>query len=125
VEVVTESNSGLRQVSKPAGLLQGSPLSPLLANVYLDAFDRAARESRLARHFVRYGDDIAIFAATRQEAEAALNDAARILENLHLQLNREKTKLHHLSRGFNYLGEWLALGKKRFDNRRLKMENRS
>jgi group II intron reverse transcriptase/maturase len=111
VEAVTESRSGLRQVSKQQGLLQGSPLSPLLANIYLDAFDQAARQVGL--RFVRYGDDIAIFAATRQDAEAALDAADRILENLHLPLNREKTKLHHLSRGFNYLGEWLSLGKMR------------
>lgn len=115
VEVVTESNSGLRQVSKPEGLLQGSPLSPLLANIYLDAFDQAAREQGL--RFVRYGDDIAIFTATRPEAEEALDATARIFEKLRLPLNREKTKLHHLSRGFQYLGEWLALGKMRVGER--------
>ncbi len=115
VEVVTISNSGLRQVSQPQGLLQGSPLSPLLANVYLDAFDQAAREQGL--RFVRYGDDIAIFAATRPEADDALDAAARIFDKLHLPLNREKTKLHHLSRGFTYLGEWLALGKMRVGER--------
>lgn len=109
VELITESNSGLRQASKQQGLLQGSPLSPLLANIYLDAFDQAARQQGL--RFVRYGDDIAIFAATRQEADDALDAAARILEKLHLSLNREKTKLHHLSRGFNYLGEWFSLRK--------------
>ncbi len=111
VEVVTTSNSGLRQVSKPEGLLQGSPLSPLLANIYLDAFDQAARQQDM--RFVRYGDDIAIFAASRQEADDSLEAAARIFEKLHLPLNREKTKLHHLSRGFTYLGEWLSLGKMR------------
>lgn len=110
VEVVTQSNSGLRQVSKQQGLLQGSPLSPLLANIYLDAFDQEARRQGL--RFVRYGDDIAIFAATRPDADDALDAAARILEKLRLPLNREKTKLHHLSRGFQYLGEWLALGKR-------------
>jgi len=111
VEVVTTSNSGLRQVSKPEGLLQGSPLSPLLANIYLDAFDQAARQQDM--RFVRYGDDIAIFAASRQEADDSLEAAARIFEKLHLPLNREKTRLHHLSRGFTYLGEWLSLGKMR------------
>jgi RNA-directed DNA polymerase len=109
VDVITESNSGLRQASKQQGLLQGSPLSPLLANIYLDAFDKEARQQGL--RFVRYGDDIAIFAATRQEANAALDAASRIFEQLHLPLNREKTKLHHLSRGFKYLGEWFSLRK--------------
>jgi RNA-directed DNA polymerase len=58
VDVITESNSRLRQVSKQEGLLQGSPLSPLLANIYLDTFDKRAREKEL--RFVRYGDDIAM-----------------------------------------------------------------
>jgi len=116
VEVITESNSGLRQVSKQQGLLQGSPLSPLLANIYLDAFDQAARQQGL--RFVRYGDDIAIFSATRQEADDALDAAARILEKMNLPLNREKTKLHHLSRGLAYLGEWLSLGNRKVEERR-------
>jgi group II intron reverse transcriptase/maturase len=110
-EVITQSNSGLQQVSKQQGLLQGSPLSPLLANIYLDAFDKEARKQGL--RFVRFGDDIAIFATTRQEAELALDIASRILEKLHLPLNRQKTKLYHLSAGFNYLGEWFSLPKLR------------
>ena len=90
VEVIAESNSGLRQVSKPKlGLLQGSPLSPLLANIYLDDFDREMR--RLDLRFVRYGDDIAIFSATRPEAEATLEAATRILATLHMPINREKS----------------------------------
>jgi len=109
VEVIIESRSGLRQAKKQAGLLQGSPLSPLLANIYLDGFDRAARQQEL--RFVRYGDDIAIFARTRQEADLAMDTAVRILERMHLRINRDKTRLYHLGRGCKYLGEWLALEK--------------
>lgn len=110
VEVVTESRSGLRQITKPnRGVLQGSPLSPLLANIYLDIFDQELR--RLDLRFVRYGDDIAIFSATRPEAEEALDAAARVLEKMHLPINREKTRLLHVGKGFTYLGEWLVWGK--------------
>jgi group II intron reverse transcriptase/maturase len=112
VEVVTESRSGLRQVSRPGkGLLQGSPLSPLLANIYLHAFDLEMRRQNL--HFVRYGDDIAIFAHARPEAEHALAAAARVLAALRMPINRDKTRLHHLSRGFKYLGEWFSTRVKR------------
>jgi len=108
VAVVTESRSGLRQVSHPElGLLQGSPLSPLLANIYLHDFDLEMRHQNF--RFVRYGDDIAIFTRTRPEAQAALAAAALVLEKLYMPLNREKTRLHHLSHGFKYLGEWLSL----------------
>lgn len=106
VEVITQSRSGLRQTTKSnRGVLQGSPLSPLLANIYLDIFDQEMRRRDL--RFVRYGDDIAIFSATQPEAEAALAAAARVLEKMHLPINREKTKLHHVVKGFPYLGEWL------------------
>ena len=111
VEVYIESNSGLRQLIKPEGLLQGSALSPLLANIYLDEFDKTARDQGL--RFVRYGDDVALFAASQQEAEATLDAATRILERMHLPINREKTRLYHLSKGCQYLGEWLALQKKK------------
>ncbi len=116
VEIVTESNSGMRQVSKPErGILQGSPLSPLLANIYLDACDRAFR--RLHLRFVRYGDDIAIFSSTKPEAEAALATAVRLLEAMHMPVNREKTKLYHLREGFKYLGEWLSWRREKKENR--------
>ncbi|HEX9654129.1 MAG TPA: reverse transcriptase domain-containing protein, partial [bacterium] len=108
-EVITESRSGSQQISKPKGLLQGSPLSPLLANVYLDKFDKAARKREL--RFVRYGDDIALLTASREDAEQARDVAVQILERLHLQVNRDKTRVSHLARGCNYLGEWLALQK--------------
>jgi group II intron reverse transcriptase/maturase len=108
-EVITESRSGSQQISKPRGLLQGSPLSPLLANIYLDKFDRAARSREL--RFVRYGDDIAILTASRPEAEQARDVAVQIFERLHLQINRDKTKVYNLGKGCNYLGEWLALRK--------------
>lgn len=109
VEVVTESRSGMRQVSKQQGLLQGSSLSPLLANIYLDIFDKAARKKEL--RFVRYGDDIAIFAATHEEAENALDAAVRILERMQLHINKDKTRLYHVSKGCTYLGEWLVMQK--------------
>ncbi len=112
VAVVTESRSGLRQVSRPQqGLLQGSPLSPLLANIYLHDFDQDMRHLDL--RFVRYGDDIAIFVRTRQESEQALEAAARMLAALHMPINRDKTRLYHLNRGFKYLGEWLSLSRAR------------
>lgn len=109
VPVITESRSGAQQIAKSKGLLQGSPLSPLLANIYLDKFDKAARSRDL--HFVRYGDDIAIVTASRQEAEQARDVAIQMLERLRLQINRDKTRLYNLARGCNYLGEWMALEK--------------
>ncbi|MGH7450428.1 MAG: reverse transcriptase domain-containing protein [bacterium] len=81
------------------------PHRPLLRAVNRRIHDFAVR--KLLKRLLDV--DIAIFAATRAEADDALDATARILEKLHLPLNREKTRLHHLSRGFQYLGEWFAL----------------
>ncbi|MEK7726913.1 MAG: reverse transcriptase domain-containing protein [candidate division KSB1 bacterium] len=79
--------------------------------IYLDAFDRALRKLDLP--FVRYGDDIAIFLSSKEEAEATLATAARLLERMFMPLNREKTKVHHLGEGFKYLGEWFSWRKEK------------
>jgi retron-type reverse transcriptase len=55
------------QADRGVGLHQGSPLSPLLCNLYLDAFDRAMLA--LGYRPIRYSDDIAIPAADRGSAE--------------------------------------------------------
>src|SRR5580698_9131372 len=66
------------------GLHQGSPLSPLLCNLYLDRFDRAM----LAQGYraIRYSDDIAIPVPDRGTAEIALSEVARELGELRLAL---------------------------------------
>ncbi|MBQ2724488.1 MAG: CRISPR-associated endonuclease Cas1 [Clostridia bacterium] len=50
------------------GILQGMPLSPLLCNIYLHSADCFMAEKEIP--FVRYGDDIVLFAKTPEEAEA-------------------------------------------------------
>ena len=55
---------------RKAGTPQGGPLSPLLANIYLDPLDKELERREVS--FVRYADDIAIFAHLRLEiGEAA------------------------------------------------------
>ena len=88
--------------SQSHGLLQGSPLSPLLANLYLDTFDEhmEARGHRM----VRYGDDFLLLCPTREAAEAALADCAAALDALGLRLKQEKTALTSFHAGFFFLG---------------------
>ncbi len=90
------------------GIVQGSPLSPLLANLYLDSFDEtlAARGHRL----VRYGDDFLILCPTRTAAEQALADAASALSSLGLRLKEEKTALTSFHAGFFFLGRQFGNG---------------
>lgn len=84
------------------GLAQGSPLSPLLANLYLDRLDEAfdARGARI----VRFADDFVILAESRAGAEAALAKVAHLLAEHGLALNREKTRITSFDQGFRFLG---------------------
>jgi CRISPR-associated protein Cas1 len=54
--------------SRSQGLAQGSPLSPMLANLYLDRFDEAfgGQDAKL----IRYADDFIILTHTRAQAES-------------------------------------------------------
>jgi group II intron reverse transcriptase/maturase len=72
------------------GTPQGGPLSPLLANIYLDPLDKELEHRGLS--FVRYADDIAIFVSSPRAAERVrASITAWIEENLKVPVNREKS----------------------------------
>ena len=91
-----------------AGTPQGSPISPLLANVALHALDEAwAVEGRRLGVLVRYADDLVALCATREQAVTARELVATVLGTLGLRLHPEKTRVVHLTRGregFDFLG---------------------
>lgn len=91
-----------------AGTPQGSPISPLLANIALHVLDQAWQGGgqRLGV-LVRYADDLVILCATREQAEQARELVAAVLDMLGLRLHPEKTRTAHLARGaegFTFLG---------------------
>lgn len=72
------------------GTPQGGPLSPLLANIYLDPLDKELEKRGLA--FVRYADDVAIFARSERAAQRILESVVKWIEKeLKLEVNREKS----------------------------------
>lgn len=78
--------------SREEGTPQGGPLSPLLSNILLNEFDREL--TRRGHCFVRYADDCSIYLRSREAARRVLASITRFLENdLHLEVNREKTKI--------------------------------
>jgi group II intron reverse transcriptase/maturase len=85
------------------GLHQGSVLSPLLSNLYLDAFDRAMLGA--GWRVIRYSDDMAIPTENRADAERALLSAATELEELRLELNAGKSDVVSFEEGVRFLGE--------------------
>jgi CRISPR-associated protein Cas1 len=84
------------------GIPQGSPISPLLANLYLDRLDEAfsGRDARI----VRFADDFLILAASRAGAEAALAKTRTLLAEHGLALNAEKSRITSFDQGFRFLG---------------------
>ena len=72
------------------GTPQGGPLSPLLANVLLDDFDRELERRGL--RFVRYADDCNIYVRHRRSAQRVLAKASRYLAHrLKLRVNEAKS----------------------------------
>ena len=85
------------------GSPQGGVISPLLANIYLDAFDQEMRKRH--HRIVRYADDILILCRTEKAAKRALRTATQILEkDLKLTVNQKKTHIAHSSKGVKFLG---------------------
>jgi len=72
------------------GTPQGGPLSPLLANIYLDALDQELERRGLA--FSRYADDCNIYVSSRRSAERVLASiTAWIEKHLRLEVNAAKS----------------------------------
>ena len=84
------------------GIPQGSPISPLLANLYLDHLDEAFLKRGL--RLVRYADDFIVLCKSRERAEDALELSEDVLRALELDLNEAKTKIVDFNQGFRFLG---------------------
>ncbi len=94
---------GGQQLGSPGvGLVQGSPLSPALANLYLDALDEALHKRGI--RIVRFADDFVILCKKRSGAEKALVDATSILREHGLELHDQGTRIVDFDRGFNFIG---------------------
>jgi CRISPR-associated protein Cas1 len=85
------------------GVPQGSPLSPLLANLGLDALDDAI-EGRGVR-LVRYADDFVILCKDVAGAEEALARAGKVLTEEGLELHSGGSRVRDFDRGFEFLGD--------------------
>lgn len=103
--VQEEDQDGTRRI-KPniSGTPQGGVISPLLANLYLNALDWAVNEQVQGQPvLVRYADDLVILSKTGQGQELRQR-LGRWLAARGLKLNEEKTRLVHSQEGFNFLG---------------------
>lgn len=114
------------------GTPQGGILSPLLANIALEALDEhfaqvwaATSSTRIDRsrrrrrgqpiyRLVRYADDFVVMVSgTREHAEALREQTADLLAPLGLRLSEEKTSVVHIDDGFDFLGFRIQRHRKR------------
>jgi RNA-directed DNA polymerase len=86
------------------GTPQGSVLSPLLANIYLNPLDH--HMAQRGYQMTRYADDLIIQCRSRAEAEAALAEVRQWMDQAGLQLHPEKTRIVDATQrgGFEFLG---------------------
>jgi group II intron reverse transcriptase/maturase len=106
----------------PRGTPQGGVVSPLLSNILLTPFDKEMR--RKGYRLTRWADDWVVTCRARSEAEHALDVATKILEKLGVTLNREKTRIVHITQGFEFLGYKIQRGKARFKLPRERIKSR-
>ena len=93
---------GGRVTRSAKGSPQGGPLSPLLANLYLDPLDREMERRGLA--FVRYADDITVYSRSPRSAERSFGGlVAWVEKHLKLRINRKKSGIRSPEEG-SFLG---------------------
>ena len=90
------------------GIPQGSPISPLLANLYMRRFvlgwKKLGLEKRLGTRIVTYADDLVIL-CRKGKAQTALQRLREIMGRLKLTVNEEKTRVCKVPEGeFDFLG---------------------
>src|SRR5712664_477996 len=90
------------------GILQGSPISPLLANLYMRRFvlgwKKLGLKQRLGSRIVTYADDLVIL-CKKGKADEALQQLRKIMGKLKLTVNEEKTRICKVPEGeFDFLG---------------------
>lgn len=100
------------KIATEEGSPQGGPLSPLLANIYLNEFDWEYEGRGVP--VIRYADDIVLLCKSQRAAERLLESSTRYLEGkLKLKVNREKSHIAKVNatKKFKFLGFAYSKGK--------------
>lgn len=94
--------------STVAGTPQGGIISPTLANLVLDGMEQLLKDNlprRAKINFVRYADDFIVTGASKEILETQVKPLiVGFLAERGLQLSVTKTKITHVTEGFDFLG---------------------
>lgn len=98
----------------PTGTGQGAVISPVLLNIALHGMEAAlgiqwsshgeTRCNRTDRALIRYADDFVVLCRTREDAETVVGILWEWLATRGLTLSEEKTRIVHITEGFDFLG---------------------
>lgn len=84
------------------GVIQGSPLSPLLSNIYLHSFDLYMTDQH--EPYIRFSDDLIILDQSKDDVIYRIEAMKKALSMLKLEYDPEKTAIKHVSDSFQFLG---------------------
>lgn len=95
-----------------AGTPQGGVISPLLANIALHGMEKPIEKHTFnksggivpSRAIVRYADDFVVLCESKEDAKQVTTILNKWLGKGGLSLSKEKTKIAHLTEGFDFLG---------------------
>ncbi|MCX8567339.1 MAG: RNA-directed DNA polymerase [Glomeribacter sp. 1016415] len=98
-----------------AGTPQGGPISPVIATMALDGLEAAVFASvgphrsthqRLKIHVIRYADDWVVTSSSKEILKQQILPAVKqFMAARGLELSNEKTKITHIAKGFDFLGQ--------------------
>lgn len=96
---------GANKWKPTTGTSQGSGLSPLLANIYLNSLDQKMKE--MGFKMIRYADDFVVLCKTKEQAIEALKEIQTWMKGNKLKLHPNKTQIGNCmisEQGFEFLG---------------------
>ncbi|MCM1302942.1 MAG: reverse transcriptase/maturase family protein [Lachnospiraceae bacterium] len=94
--------AGGKPIREPHGAMAGTPISPFLANLYLGDADRFFAKKGVL--YLRYSDDILLFADSREELDHRQEQLYGMLTALGLSVNPDKVSVSAPGESFEFLG---------------------
>lgn len=93
------------ELISPLGLPLGNTLSQICANIYMNELDQYYKRKLSLKYAVRYMDDMIIIVKNKDIARDVFKKINAFVEDeLHLQLNKNKSKIFPINQGVNAVG---------------------
>ena len=104
VSILTDPDIIMNEVKNPIhkGMMAGSPLSPFLANLYLDELDK--HFDNIDGFYARYSDDIIFFTESEEKRDQEMEYINKVLSENKLTLNPDKIAFIKPGESFEFLG---------------------